>query len=76
MSCRRRTPRTDAQQLADRLDQLPSGRVVFDEHGHAWQNAVIGDTTYWYRAYDAPEPVSSFRLAQYSATVTTEPRRH
>lgn len=74
--CRRRIVRTDAQRLAEHLERLPSGRVVFDEHGNAWQKLLVGTVTYWYRAYADSEPVSSLRLAQETEHVTiADPRR-
>lgn len=47
--------------LQSKLDDLPKGAVILDEHGHAWQY----DGWLWYRAYSTPEHGrSSFELAQ------------
>ncbi|UOQ57231.1 hypothetical protein MUN78_16500 [Leucobacter allii] len=41
------------------LDELPSGSVVLDRFGHAWQVGSI----YWYRAYGDDSMVSSWDLS-------------
>ena len=54
------------------LDKLPSGSVVIDKFGHAWQGAKRhgpfgGEypTGYWYRAYDGNDAseVSAYDLS-------------
>lgn len=52
------------------LDQLPSGSVVLDRYGHAWQSAGAGwggaglVSAYWYRSYGDDSQVTSWELAQ------------
>lgn len=52
--------RPDLHRAQTKLDDLPKGAVVVDEHGAAWQFGGI----YWYRAFDSDQPASSFELAQ------------
>lgn len=67
MAALERTRRQKSQVL---LDELPSGSVVLDCFGHAWQLArshgALGSTYnsgYWYRAYGDSSEVSSHVLS-------------
>lgn len=52
------------------LDMLPSGSVVLDRNGHAWQSSGAGGggagsvSAYWYRSYGDDNQVTSWELAQ------------
>lgn len=61
MSRQRSSLRPDLHRAQIKLDELPKGSIVIDEHGAAWQFGGI----YWYRAFDSDQPVSSFELAQF-----------
>lgn len=45
------------------LDALPSGSVVVDCEGFAYQEGGVLGKGLWYRAFDSCEPISSWDLA-------------